>query len=860
MLRRHPLLIALFLAMTAAACPPPTETNIHAESDAGGDVEDTSDFHVDLSLEVPSGHVRAGIVEKPADLIGGLKAEGRIGDFRIDNRHVAFIIEGVRRANGYHYWGGTVTDADIARPAGVEGQDLFGEATFAWNLDIFVPESADVISDGSDGTAHIRIEGRTGPCIFADHVLAELLTPMTPNLDVAFDYTLGADDHALKLSITLYNPNDIPSDCDTNLLVANSGDGVYNYKPETGLDDGYAGNLPYLAAMGRDISYGIVSGNDDLSYLFSYKTVELVFTDPFILSKDEIMTLEYYFLVTDNGVAGLDALRRDILEEEIELGHVEGTVSFGEHAIMGNGHVAVRAEAGLISVVPVREDGGFLLDLPPGQYEAIAYIPGHLPTAPETFQVLLNDTVEVTPALLPSGKVSCRVWDEAGAPMPARISFLRTGDTPAIDIPYDVRLDDLWGHGVTDVLYVLEGGEELVLPAGSYQAIASRGFSFEVDSQEVTIEAEATTTLEFQLTRAVDTTGWASADFHVHATWSPDSHVTYDTRVKQAVTEDLDLPIITEHVYLGHLQPTIDAMGMGEHIHGINAQEVTTFRFGHFNAFPLVFNPDAPNLGAVIPYDKEPVALFEAMRDQNPQDEIIQVNHPRGSAAGAYFTYVGLDSVTGEVAVPEDWTTNWDAVEVFNDHCNPTESFDDWIILTNMGYRKTLASGSDTHKLNEPPGTPRNWIQLDITAVRDDSQNLVPAVRERRLFVTCGPFIRFEAEDGTTMGGMTTVDDAGEASLHVVIEAPSWIALSHVNLRENGVTIDTIDLTVQDDPIVRLDTWIDVKPSKDAWYMLEVVGASALAPVNDGTIPNAYTNPIEVDADGDGMWTAPMAL
>ena len=49
----------------------------------------------------------------------------------------------------------------------------------------------------------------------------------------------------------------------------------------------------------------------------------------------------------------------------------------------------------------------------------------------------------------------------------------------------------------------------------------------------VTLEAAATMELDFVLKREVDTTGWVSADFHIHALRSPDSYVPYDIRVLQ---------------------------------------------------------------------------------------------------------------------------------------------------------------------------------------------------------------------------------------------------------------------------------------------------------------------------------------
>ncbi|MEC9072709.1 MAG: hypothetical protein VX938_10035, partial [Myxococcota bacterium] len=262
------------------------------------------------------------------------------------------------------------------------------------------------------------------------------------------------------------------------------------------------------------------------------------------------------------------------------------------------------------------------------------------------------------------------------------------------------------------------------------------------------------------------------------------------------------------------------------------------------------------------PHDKDPHELFEAIRAQSPGDEIIQVNHPRGSSLSGYFTYVGLDAETSQVVDEENWSLNWEVIEVFNGGCGGGEALQDWIGFTNNGILKTLGSGSDTHAESDPPGVPRNWIRIDEATVRENHGSLVPVVRDRSMFVSCGPFVRFEAIDisGETLahlGEFTGVDDAGGVNFWARVEAPSWIQLDQALLWENGQVIESIALEPRDDPVVRLDTVFSVTPKADAWYALQVLGSGSLYPAAFGGPPNALTNPIEVDADGDGLWTPP---
>ncbi len=56
---------------------------------------------------------------------------------------------------------------------------------------------------------------------------------------------------------------------------------------------------------------------------------------------------------------------------------------------------------------------------------------------------------------------------------------------------------------------------------------------------------------------------------------------------------------------------------------------------------------------------------------------------------------------------------------------------------------------------------------------------------------------------------------------------------------------------------MRLDTVFTVSPAADAWYAVEVIGHGDMRPVTRAGPPYALTNPIEVDADRDGVWTPP---
>ncbi len=814
---------------------------------------------IDLTAPLGPGEVRAGVVTDRAALIGGPKADGVLGDIKMYNAEAAFIIEGVRRASGYRYWGGNVADADVIHDG--PGNDRFGETIFSWNLRIFRPETVEILNDGTNGeAAHVRFTGRIEPFAFADDLIRALIDTPDIDLKVTYDYVLEPDSNVLELAITLENDGTEPAEVAHPFILNSQGDGAHPYVPGVGFRDLQAsGVLPYLGSVGAGPSYAFISRDDAFTTLYGYKAVTAYSQTPFTLEAGQSTRFEYDFVVTDRGAAGLDEAYWRALGVEV-AGRLQVELGLPPTAAPESAWIAVRdGTGGVASIVPYRQ-GGIEIALDPGDYTVEAYAPGHAPAPPVAVTVPDGGVGLAQPALEAAAEIHLQVKDPDGSPVPARVTFLPQEGTPLPYAPEDVRFG--WDVAPASAYaYVTDPeGDSVRLPAGTYRAVATRGFSYTIDETTVSVAPGETATLTFTLEKVVDTTGWVSSDFHIHAIRSPDSYVPYAIRARQAATEDLDAPILTEHVVAAGLKPTAEALGLGQTVVGVPGQEVTTFAYGHFNAFPLVWDPEKPNWGAVFEHGQTPQELFHAIRTQHDGDVVLQINHPRGAPASGYFTYVGLDAERDAVEKEREWTLDFDTIEVLNGNCRKTggngETLRDWIGLTNHGHKKTLASGSDTHTESRVVGTPRNWIRLDKSALRGNHFDLVPPVQSRQLFVSCGPFVEFTAKDGTGLGGRTQVDEDGTVTFHVRVQAPEWMTVTTLHLWENGEPIQTVDLSGAEG-VVRFDGTLSASPEADAWYVVEVVGEGDMYPVTTSGPPYAITNPIEVDADGDGAWTPP---
>lgn len=878
-MKRHTLLLAMALSAALVACDDDPSgggggdtSGADAADVIGGDSlpGDTSADTTEPGLlvgPVPAGEARAAIVSDPSELIGGPKAEAIVGDAKLENARVRFLIEGARLTGGYRHFGGHVIDADVSRPRGAPGGDRFGELWLAWNLEAFRADAVEVVDPGGERDAVVRITGRTVHHPWPDSFIRALFEPDEADLAVTYTYTLAPDSPALGLDVTLFNDGAAPVDITLATLIANAGDGVFPYLVGTGLQVLQGTEPPFIANVGEDVSYGIRADVANLSGLFDYANLTLFSYDGSVIPAGGSVSFHLDYVAARGGSTALEAAMDEVTGDTPPRLAVQGSVS-GVAADAEPSWVAIADGPVLSGLVPIDALGGFEADLPAGDYSFTVYTPGR-GAGPETSATVTGASGEVVALSAPAGGVAAvKVVDDTGAPVAARVDITPRGGAAAPSIPSYVALGrDPWETGRLALWLVPGETGRVALPAGDYHATAMRGPTYEMDDLDFTVTEGADSPLVLTIARAVDTSGWSAVDPHTHAFWSQDSDVSYEQRVRQAAASDLDLIVLSDHAFVGHAGDLPEELGVDAITTPIDGQEVTTFEYGHFNAFPLRYDHDALSWGAVYEHGRPGTELFDAMRAQHPGDVLIQVNHPRGSAFQAYFDSIGYDAVADVArAFPERWTDDWDLLEVFNGTClddaHNALAMKDWVAMNDNGYKKTLSTGSDTHAWDRQVGVPRTWVHVERAAVAADADALIAPYRARRAFVSCGPFLRVETAGGAELGDLVGVDVDGAVALHVVVEAPSWMAVDVVRVRVNGVV--AVERAVGEEKVaprehrsVRFDETLTVTPEADAWVTVEVEGNTDMRPYMAGVRPFAMTNPLDVDADGDGEWTPP---
>ncbi len=855
-----------------------------AISEGKGDDREGGSFagKFDLSERLRAGQVRAGIITKEEEFIGGPNSREEIGDVKIYNSKIAVVIEGARRSHGFIPYGGTIAAADVIRPEGESGKSYFGEFGLGFNHYIMEPTSVKIVNDGSQGgEAVVRIEGK--PRIFA--LLISYIKAFLPNFfnkttakpsKIAYEYRLKADSPYLECRFIVKNEGSKSISINFIEVGIFMGDGLRSFYPGEGFIYGSSrsiGGLPnggavsYLGFANGEVGYLLVPSPESGFKIFTrFKNAVAGFLKGFSLKAKGEKSFQWKLFV------GRDLAEAQKYYNRTQVGYRAGVVR-GRAVEEGSGDPIPRTiiniekrvssqKLELVSQTWTRKDGTFEVELPLGNYLFSVYRPSGVLGKKVVVDVGAGSNKKVTlyaPAL---GRLEVVATDrDTGAPLPVRVSVFAK---KKIVIPKHYGVPE-YSRGAAAVFFPYSGSGEIQLPVGQYTVIVSRGFFYSTYKKQITISPNQKTVVVAQIQKLLQMGDILSGDFHIHAKNSADSEDTNELKVAAMAGEGLDLAISTDHEYLTDYEPTIQKMKLTKWIRGIVGEEITT-HFGHFNAFPLPYDPKKHNNGIVPWYGKAAPEMFKFVFQMNPE-AVLQINHPRGMPGGAYFSYVGYDRATDKaVRKPAEWSNIFNAIEVFNGKHysrDRSQTFLDWVAMLNWGRRVTATGNSDSHRaLVDECGYPRNLILIGTDNPRDvQPSEVAAAVRSGKVIVSGGILVRIWAADNKEMKNSVGIGDTvkpagGEIYLKVRIEAAPRIDVSTLEIFVNGKSL--IQHNIKDNnKVLRLEKVFSIKLKKDSWIIALVTGKGSVYPFDPRAVPFGLTNPIFVDFDGDGKFTAP---
>jgi hypothetical protein len=813
-----------------------------------------------LDEALDPGETRAGLITKESELIGGVTARAKLGDYKLYNDKVTFAIGRAGLSRGYHPYGGQILDVDRVHEG--PGRSSFGEVISAFDLSVLRVDTVEVINDGKNGEpARIRAKGEADVFPLFDALFSKIFAAKTYDMDWTVDYVLEPNADFLKIEHRLKNRGREEIDFGLPILAFMFGDGAdpfvagFGFAPPSG-----SGSSPYYAAVDEKVTYLIGRPGSRLNFVVSESGIVVTGTgDGFKLRGREEIVITNHLVVGDGNLSRTQAAWRRSGGEP-EGVRVAGRVVNEEQEAVAGARVHVvenqpsNVEREYVTRAVSDGDGNYEMILPEARYDLVVATDGGAVTPKRTVEVTAaqDDLQLVVPRV---GKVSYAVKDEAERDLPVKLSIESlAGAFEQLPARYgETRL----GFGLVSTVFAHTGRGELELLPGDYRILISRGIEYEVAQPVVTVVAGETVSIAETLVRSVSTPGWLTTDTHIHSQLSPDSPDLFPFKVKAMVVENLEVPVSTEHEAIGDFNPAIAELGLRSWMKGIVGSEITTFTYGHFNAFPLIPNPVLPGNGRISWYKKAPGEMFAAIRE-NPGDAFVQVNHPRGQAIGGYFSAMGFDRDAYTFRQEGEFSADFDGIEVLNDCGNGTlnqEPIQDWFSFLNHGLERYGTASTDNHKAaGGDMGLPVTYVKMPTDAPAEAQvDDFRRAFKEGRLTLSCGPFV--EMSIGTAIIG-DTVPLAEPLTVRARVAAASWMDVDALDVLINGKVEQTIPLVRGEGTVLfDGDITLTLPAAKDGWIVLSVRGDQRHGVWARGRPSFALTNPIFIDGTGDGAWT-----
>ena len=473
----------------------------------------------------------------------------------------------------------------------------------------------------------------------------------------------------------------------------------------------------------------------------------------------------------------------------------------------------------------------------------------------------------VLPTLPSIGGLTYEVRDaDDGALMPCKLTLLGVEGTPTPQFTHnDIGRQE--GDAVTAFNRVMSvtGVGVVPVPLGLYDVYVSRGPEWDIFvARRVRITPKGAL-VQARLKHVVDSHGWISGDFHVHAAASSDSHVPLHDRIYEFISDGVELIVSTDHNVVSDYQPLIQDLGVGQYLTSLTGDEMTTGGWGHFGAFPLPHDLEQAGHGAVLVHGRTAKDFFHDVRTVAPE-ALIDVHHPRLDSEIGYFNLGRFDAKNDRADRP-GFSFDFDAIEVLNGYQDSERRsvdrvIEDWFALLNHGHIVTATGNSDTHHLDHNiGGYPRNYVRvLDDRPQHLGQYEVVRNVKAHHSFFTTAPFV--DVRVGGAGPGDLAPAPGGRARVEITIQAAQWESVSSERVYLNGVEDQRASVPPSKEA-VRFHGSFDLATRQDGWVVVRVDGDQVLAPIvgdqkHFDVRPLAVTNPVLLDVDGNGRYDAPM--
>ncbi len=853
-----------------------------AACDASDEVDTNGASGPDLTEVLNSTEVRAGVVTDTRALFGGISAEGAPGDVKLYNDRVQFVIEAVGDSSYYNDYGGNLIDADFIRPAGQPGRDIIDELAPMLSLGHVADATAvQVIHDGSDGPAVVRVSGPAAALRLVTGAVENLDAVPYYDLFVSTDYTLKPGEWSVEITTTVENRDAREFVASVGLFGFYAQEVAQPWRPRTGYADadGEAVAMEALLGSSGQTALAMMAGSGLLEpsaigeLISGLGAGATAFDVPHPIPAGESYTWTGRLGVAPD-LATLETER--LAREGTAVTLVTGTVAAGGTAVAGARVFSLDADGAPLTVALTDSDGAFTLPgtgvstlVATGRGESIVLdLPaGHGNISPydrspdEALDSLRNGATPVPFAegyglseavtagegaqLVLSAPGTLAVTIADGGPAAVIVDFAEADPVAA-----DSRLAPSRPSGHAAIGFLRDGALDLPLEPGAYRVTVHRGIRYEVEIVDVIVTENTVTELPVTLTMAYTVEGVITIDPHSHASPSGDGGLPMEDRLLVTAGNGVEVHVGTDHDHIVDYRPLVSALGLDGWLHSVVAEEVSPVLKGHFNAYPAE-RDGRPNGGAPRWWQQieSTSDLFARIRQRIGADGVIQANHP--VSGSGLFSAADYSTVAGTIGDADRWSTDFQAMELLNSG-EYIPFFPFYADLTARGQLITPVGVSDSHTWTAGnPGLNVTFLRTGGTLAEFGPEVLKAAMNTRETVVSHGPYIEALAGGEWAPGRKLTSE-----TIAVRVLAPSWIPVERVVLYRDGIVVS--ESACDGTAPLWCETTFQLGGDADASYI--VVAESLTAPISavwPGRLAWAATSAILNDVDGNG-WTAPL--
>lgn len=861
---------------------------------------------------------------------GGWDSLGARGDVLIGNDQVVAVIAGLGNQNYLDPNGGSLLDLG-RRGKNNDGLNQVQQAVGIMPRDTARYTSMELFDESPTRVA-VQLKGTLdGMKEIPIYTLYEI-RPCDPGIRVRTEVFNGTPDPQLwALADGFYW-----SDREAIPFSPEKGRGFYHPSFSLFTIDGAYERFPYLAATTHTApyaSYAEVGCNARTLEGFQSAVVSTAGLPKTVILDRDYQVYERFLAVADSADAAgaidlASAVRSDLWGERFV--RISGRVAYSgalgserEASILVSEGRVVDGESGRTpwnQAVP-SADGTFSLKVPAGKrYVLEVYAFGHQQVERE-LEPVAEDLDIGTLDLPTTVRLTTAVSDStSGAGLDAEVFLVpldqETRNQTQGSLHENFEVCSPWlgpptGASPACNRFLVQNGQATVdVPSGRYHVYAFKGPFWTLGHKAVDL-LPGSAALSFTLRKLpLQPPGSLSADLHVHGAASFDSSIPDMDRVLSFAATDLEVIVATDHDVVYDYQNMVWQLGLQDRLSVVAGVETTGHIpflkvpgdpfprvIGHYNFWPLRFDPLAPRKGGVYDELLEPGELFDRVDPLFVGNGVIQLNHPL--ADNFFGRDMGFASAIGiDLGRPlpdgDDGTrqglyvrspagghrnNDHDSQEVMNGTSNELalkyRAF--WFYLLNQGELHAGVANSDSHGLTDNTvGIPRNLVFAPGQA--GGSFQVDPfneAVKRGRSLGTNGPVIEAQLVNpglAPESFGLELCGVLSGAALRLKVSAAPWVPIEEIRFVVNGQVVRTLDADVLAHPtdpfgatgLVRYEGTVPLSEivggPDDAWLVVEAGSKLPLAAdLGGGEVTSEHPEglpdgiPDTSDNNGDGV-------